>query len=274
MTARDEDADLDRPAPGSHDRLTPSGALETSSANLFEVMVAARDAQERGDRDSRQLAEFYRTLMSGALLLPVPPSHGEEARDALAAAVDDDQEVEISVMLARDPAGEPVNVLFGSIAALAAWSPLGTANLPLPARIAFANLAANGLPAILDPAGPVPYQFDAAEVAALAAGQLPGSGAPLFEPTQRSSLRVRLPGPDSLALEARIAEALRGGPVEEAYLVESDADGESHLLLGLVGGEGASAVVDVPAGTELVWLEEPLLSAVRQVASPFYRSGR
>src|SRR5205823_14368614 len=98
----------------------------------------------------------------------VPPDHGDEAKEALASAVDDDQEVEISVMLARDAAGQPVNVLFGSVAALAAWSPLGTANLPLPARIAFANLAANGLPAILDPAGPLPYQFDANEVAALA----------------------------------------------------------------------------------------------------------
>ncbi len=30
----------DRPAPGSHDRSTPSGALETSAANLFEAMLA------------------------------------------------------------------------------------------------------------------------------------------------------------------------------------------------------------------------------------------
>jgi hypothetical protein len=270
---RDE-VEVNRPEPGSHDRTTPTGSLETSSANLFEVMVAARDAQANGDAGGEELSVFYRTLMSGTVLLPVPPDHGEEARDALASAVNDDQEVEISVMLARDGAGQPVNVLFGSIAALAAWSPLGTANLPLPARIAFANLAANGLPAILDPAGPVPYEFDAGEVAALAAGQLPQTGAPLFPPSARGSVRLRLAGPESTALEARLARDLRDGPVEEAYLVESDTDDGAHLLLGLVGAEGASASVDVPAGTDLVWLEEPLLSNVRRVTPPFYRRGR
>jgi hypothetical protein len=269
-----DEVEVDRPEPGSHDRTTPTGSLETSSANLFEVMVAAQEAQASGDRDGEQLTAFYRTLMSGTVLLPVPPDHGDEARDALASAVNDDQEVEISVMLARDGAGKPVNVLFGSIAALAAWSPLGTANLPLPARIAFANLAANGLPAILDPAGPVPYEFDAAEVAALAAGQLPQTGAPLFPPSVRGSVRLRLARPESATLEARLADDLRGGPVEEAYLVESEADDGTHLLLGLVGAEGASASVDVPAGTDLVWLEEPLLSNVRQVTRPFYRRGR
>ena len=274
MTQRRDEGGIDRPAPGSHDPSTPTGSLETSSANLFEVMVAAREAQERGDGDGERLQAFYRTLMSGTVLLPVPPDHGDEAKEALASAVDEYQEVEISVMLARDAAGQPVNVLFGSIGALAAWSPLGTANLPLPARIAFANLAANGLPAILDPAGPLPYQFEAEEVAALAAGQVPQTGAPLFEPSIRSSLRLRLAGPDSLALEGRIADALRGGPVDEAYLVESETDDGTHLLLGLVGGEGASATVDVPAGTDLVWLEEPLLSSVRRVARPFYRRGR
>ena len=273
MTPGPEGSAADRPAPGSHDRSTPTGSLETSSANLFEVMVAARDAQGNGDDAGEHLTTFYRTLMSGTLLLPVPPNHGDEARDALAAAVNDDEEVEISVMLARDAAGQPVNVLFGSIGSLAAWSPLGTANLPLPARIAFANLAANGLPAILDPAGPIPYEFEASEVAALAAGQVPHTGAPLFEPSVRSSVRLRLAGPDSAALEERIAEALRDGPVDEAYLVESETDDGAHLLLGLVGGEGATATVDVPAGTDLVWLEEPLLSNVRRVTQPFYRRG-
>ena len=121
MQGQDESAD-DRPAPGSHDPSTPSGSLETSSANLFEVMIAAREAQATGDPSGERLRAFYQTLMSGTLLLPVPPNHGEEARDALAAAVNDDQEVEISVMLARDADGQPVNVLFGSMAALAAWS--------------------------------------------------------------------------------------------------------------------------------------------------------
>ena len=269
-----DEVEVERPEPGSHDPSTPTGSLETSAANLFEVMVAAREAQENGDSNGVELTTFYRTLMSGTVLLPVPPDHGEEARDALASAVNDDQEVEISVMLAMDGGGQAVNVLFGSIAALAAWSPLGTANLPLPARIAFANLAANGLAAILDPAGPVPYEFDAMEVAALAAGQLPQTGAPLFPPSARGSVRLRLAGPDAAALEARLADDLRESPVDEAYLVESETYDGTHLLLGLVGAEGASASVDVPAGTDLVWLEEPLLSNVRQVARPFYRRGR
>jgi SseB protein N-terminal domain len=267
------DDSADRPAPGSHDRSTPSGTLEQSSANLFEVMLAAREAQERADGDPSALLTFYRTLMSGTVLLPVPPDHGEEARAALASAVDDEEEVEISVMLARDGDGATVNVLFGSLAALAAWSPVGSANLPLPARIAFANLAANGQPAILDPAGPITYRFEPDEVAALAAGQVPGTGAALFEPSLRGSLRVRLPGPDALGLERRLADGLRVSGVEAAYLVEAENAGESRLLLGLLGNEEAAVTVDVPAGTDVVWLEEPLLSSVRSVAEPFYRRG-
>jgi hypothetical protein len=263
----------DRPAPGSHDRSTPSGSLEESAANLFDAMLAARAAEERGDPGP--VREFYRTLMSGTLLLPVPPDHGEEAKAALASAVNDDEQVEISVMLAQEPGGQPVGVVFGSFGALAAWAPANTGNLPLPARIAIANLAAAGMPAIMDPAGPVPYRFDAEELAALAAGRLPGTDEPLFEPTARRSIRVRLPGTDTRELEEALRAALRDTEVEAAYLVESD-DGEGHarLLLGLVGAPGASATVDVPDGTDVVWLEEPLLSQVRAVAEPFHGPGR
>ncbi len=265
------DQAFERPEPGSHDRSSPTGSLETSAVNLFEAMLAAREAQERGEADTASLGAFYRTLMSGTVLLPVPPSHGDEAREALASAVNDEEEVEISVMLARDGAGNPVNVLFGSVAALAAWSPLGTANLPIPAQIAFANLAANGLPAILDPAGPIPYEFSADEVAALAAGRLPGSDDPLFTATRRASLTLRLPGAESLAVEAALARDLAGSLVEAAYLVEAESDGVRRLLVGLIGDEDASATVDVPDGTDVVWLEEPLLSSVRGVVQPFYR---
>jgi hypothetical protein len=265
--------DTDRPAPGSHDRSTPSGSLETSAANLFDAMLAARDAEARGKHGP--LEAFYRTLMSGTLLLPVPPEHGDEAKQALAAAVNEDEQVEISVMLAREPDGTPVGVVFGSVGALAAWAPARTGNLPLPARIAIANLAAAGMPAIMDPAGPVPYRFDEGELAALAAGVLPGSGDPLFEPTARTSIRVRLPGSDTRALETRVADALRETAVDAAYLVESDGpDGRPRLMLGLVGEPGAAATVDVPDGTDVVWLEEPLLSQVRAVAEPFHRRGR
>ena len=264
----------DRPAPGSHDRSTPSGALETSAANLFEAMLAAREAEDRGEPDRRKLYGFYRTLMSGTLLLPVPPEHGDEAKQALAAAVDEDEQVEISVMLAREGDGAPVSVLFGSVAALAAWAPAHTANLALPARIAIANLAAAGLPAIMDPAGPVPYRFDLHELTELADGRLPGTDEPLFEPTARTSIRVRLPGRDVATLEASLAVALAGSSVEAAYLVETDGPaGRPRLLLGLLGEAGTSVTVDVPDETEVVWLEEPLLGQVRAVAEPFHRSG-
>ena len=263
----------DHPAPGTHDRSQPSGSLEESAANLFDAMLAARDAEERGEPGP--LREFYRTLMSGTLLLPVPPEHGEEAKSALAAAVNDDEQVEISVILAQESGGQPVSVVFGSFGALAAWAPANTGNLPLPARIAIANLAAAGLPAIMDPAGPVPYRFDADELAALAAGRLPGTDEPLFEPTARRSIRLRPPGSDTRDLEDRLRASLRDTAVEAAYLVESDAgDGASRLLLGLVGEPGASATVDVPDGSDVVWLEEPLLSQVRAVAEPFHRRGR
>jgi hypothetical protein len=263
----------DRPAPGSHDRSVPTGSLETSSANLFDAMLAARDAEEQGG-DPRVLAEFYRTLMSGTLLLPVPPEHGEEARAALASAVNDDEQVEISVMLAQEGEGHPVSVVFGSVGALAAWAPARTGNLPLPARIAIANLAAAGLPTIMDPAGPVPYRFDPEELAALAEGRIPGGDEPLFAPTSRTSIRVRPPATDTGALEGRLADALRDSPVEAAYLVETEDRSGARLMLGLVGEPGASATVDVPDGTDVVWLEEPLLAQVRAVAEPFHRRGR
>jgi len=263
----------DRPTPGSHDRSIPSGALETSAANLFDAMLAAREGEERGDRGP--LEAFYRTLMSGTVLLPVPPEHGDEAKAALASAVNDDEQVEISVMLAQEGAGEPVSVMFASVGALAAWAPARTGNLPLPARIAIANLAAAGLPAIMDPAGPVPYRFDADELAALADGRLPRSGEPLFATTTRSSIRVRLPGQDTRDIETGVAQALRQTAVDAAYLAERDGpDGRPRLMLGLVGEPGASATVDVPDGTDVVWLEEPLLTQVRAVAEPFYRRGR
>lgn len=257
------------PEPGSHDRSTPSGSLEESAASLFEAMLAAREAEATGERGP--LEQFYRVLMGATLLLPVPPDHGEDARRALETAVSDDAEVEINVMLARDGEGRPTSVLFASFGALAAWSPSGTGNLPLPARIVFANLAASGLPAIMDPAGPVPYRFEPDELAALAAGRMPGTDTALFEPSARRSIRVSLPGPEHLPLEASLADALRGSGVDEAYLVESAGDGGRRLLLGLVGNEGASVTVDVPDGTDVVWLEEPLLSSVRAVAQPFHR---
>ena len=263
----------DRPTPGSHDRSTPTGSLEESAANLFDAMLAARDAEERGDPGP--LREFYRTLMSGTLLLPVPPEHGEEAKAALASAVNDDEQVEISVMLAQESGGNPVSVVFGSVGALAAWAPARTGNLPLPARIAIGNLAAAGLPAIMDPAGPVPYRFGAEELEALAAGRIPGTDEPLFEPTARRSIRIRLPGRDTRDLETRLRDALRDTGVEAAYLVETDAGGgDARLLLGLVGDDGASATVDVPDGTDVVWLEEPLLTQVRAVTEPFHLRGR
>ena len=169
---------------------------------------------------------------------------------------------------------QAVSVVFASFGALAAWAPPRTGNLPLPARIAVANLAAAGLPAIMDPAGPVPYRFDADELAALASGRLPGIDAPLFAPTSARSIRVRLPGTDTRALEASLRAGLTTTDVREAYLVETDGPDGAHLLLGLVGASGASATVDVPDGTDVVWLEEPLLAQVRAVAEPFHRGGR
>ena len=264
---------IDRPAPGSHDRSVPSGSMEESSANLFDAMLAARAAEERGEQGP--LHAFYRTLMNGTLLLPVPPEHGEEARAALESAINDDEQVEISVMLARESGGETVSVVFGSFAALAAWAPSGSGNLPLPARIAIANLAAAGMPAIMDPAGPVPYRFGPDELTALSEGRLPGSDEPLYEPTTRSSIRVRPPGTDTRDLERRLAGELDPTGVEAAYLVETDSgNGDRRLMLGLVGEPGTSATVDVPDGTDVVWLEEPLLAQVRAVADPFHRRGR
>jgi hypothetical protein len=261
----------DAPRPGSHDRSTPTGSLEESAADLFEAMLAARDAEERGEADGPALRGFYRALMTSTLLLPVPPDHGDEAKAALEAAVNDDQEVEISVMLAADADGRAISVCFASFAALSAWAPRGTASLPIPARIAIGNMAAAGVPAIMDPAGPVPYRFEPPELAALARGEVPGSGEPIFQADAASSVRVSLPGPETVELERQLAASLHRTEVDAAWLVASDSAGRQRLLLGLLGGEGASAVVDVPDGTDVVWLEEPMLSSVSAVAEPFYR---
>jgi SseB protein N-terminal domain len=262
----------DTPQPGSHDRSTPTGTIEESSANLFEAMLAARDAEARGEGRAG-LAGFYRALMTGTLILPVPPQHGDEAKAALASAINDDEEVEISVMLATDADGEPVSVCFGSIAALSAWSPRGTASLPIPARIAIANLAAARMPAIMDPSGPIPYRFEPDELASLAAGEMPGSTEPLWQTAPPRSLRLRLAGGEAVELETSLRAELRDTTVEAAWLVESETNGQRTLLLGLLGGDGAAATVDVPDGTDVVWLEEPLLGAVRAVTEPFYRRG-
>ncbi|HEY7463820.1 MAG TPA: SseB family protein [Candidatus Limnocylindria bacterium] len=263
----------DAPRPGSHDRATPTGSLEESAASLFETMLAARDAEERGDTDPRALHDFYRALMSATLLLPVPPEHGDEAKSALESAVNDDAEVEISVLLAADADGQAISVCFASFAALSAWAPRGTASLPIPARIAVSNMAAAGAPAIMDPAGPVPYRFEPDELAALAAGRLPGTDEPLYRTPSATSVRLRLPGPEAVELERSLAGALTGTDVDAAWLVESESDGRRRLMLGLVGEEGASATVDVPDETDVVWLEEPLLTSVQAIAEPFYRRG-
>ena len=264
----------DAPRPGSHDRSTPTGTLEESAASLFEAMLTARRAEERGEPDPRAQHDFYRALMSATLLLPVPPDHGDEAKAALEAAVNDDQEVEISVMLAADASGDPISVCFASLAALSAWAPRGTASLPIPARIAVANMANAGTPAIMDPAGPVPYRFEPDELAALAAGRIPGTDEPIFRTASARSVRLRLPGPEAVSLEQSLAESLSGPDIDAAWLVESESGGRRRLMLGLLGAEGAAATVDVPDGTDVVWLEEPLLESVRAVAEPFYRRGR
>ena len=265
---------LDAPAPGSHDPSMPSGALEESSSNLFEAMLAAREAETRGEPQGPALLNFYRTLLEGTLLLPVPPGHGDEAKAALESAVNDEEEVEVSVLLAADSEGNPVGVCFASVAALAAWAPQQTASLPIPARIAIANMAASGAPAIMDPAGPIPYRFEPDELSALAAGRLPGSDEPLFAGVERHSIRLRIAGPEALPIEAQLAQSLRATDVDAAWLVESESRGRWRLMLGLLGGEGASATIDVPDGTEVVWLEEPLLASVKAIARPFYRRGR
>jgi hypothetical protein len=265
---------LDTPEAGSHDRSMPSGALEESSLAIFEAMLAARDAEARGEAGRSALGAFYRALMSGTLLLPVPPEHGDEAKSALESAVNDDEEVEVSVLLAADADGRATSVCFASVAALSAWSPRGTASLPLPARIAITNMANAGVPAIMDPAGPIPYRFEPDELMALAAGVLPGTDEPIFPNASRRSIRLRLAGPHAMALEPALRTALEQTDVEAAWLVESQSDGATHLMLGLLGGEGASAIVDVPDGTDVVWLEEPLLASVRAVSEPFYRKGR
>jgi hypothetical protein len=77
-----------------------------------------------------------------------------------------------------------------------------------------------------------------------------------------------------VALEGTLAASLRGTDVDAAWLVESESAGRRRLLLGLLGPEGASASVDVPDDTDVVWLEEPLLASVRAVAEPFYTRGR
>jgi hypothetical protein len=205
--------------------------------------------------------------------MPVPPGSEAQAQAAVEQAVDDDAEVEIGVLLGRGTDGNPVSVAFGSHAAMAAWSPLGSTSLALPARIALANLAAAGLPVILDPAGPIPYRFEPDEIADLAAGRMPGTGEPLVGGSGGTTIRVRLPGPEIRDVEKALAAELEGWHgVREAFLVEADTGEGWGLLLGLVGGGGPMPAL--PSGVEGRWLAEPLLGSVRAVADPFHRGHR
>jgi hypothetical protein len=261
----------ERPLPGSHAREVPSGSLEESAAALYEAAIAARDAE--GGDDHEPLHAFYRAIGTATLLLPVPPGTEQEAHAAVERAVDDEEEVEVGVLLGRGTDGQPVSVAFGSHAAMAAWSPLGSSSLALPARIALTNLAAAGMPVILDPAGPIPYRFEPAEIADLAAGRLPGTDQPLLGPSGGTTIRVRLSGPESRETEKALAAELSARPgIREAYLVEADTGSGWGLLLGLVGGGGPMPAL--PDGVEGRWLTEPLLGSVRAVADPFHRGHR
>lgn len=231
----------------------------------------AREAE--GGDDPGPLRAFYRAIGSSTLLLPVPPGTEQEAHAAVERAVDDDQEVEVGVLLGRGTDGNPVSVAFGSHAAMAAWSPLGSSSLALPARIALGNLAAAGMPVILDPAGPIPYRFEPDEIADLAAGRMPGTDEPLFSSAGGSTIRVRLPGPETRDTERQLAVEMADWPgIREAYLVEADTGAGWGLLLGLVGGGGP--MPPLPDEVEGRWLTEPLLGSVRAVADPFHRGHR
>lgn len=264
-------SDEERPLPGSHARGVPTGTLEESAVALYEAAIAARDAE--GGDDPAPLRAFYRAIGASTLLLPVPPGTEQEAQAAVDQAADDEEEVEVGVLLGRGTDGAPVSVAFGSYAAMAAWSPLGSTSLALPARIALTNLANAGMPVILDPAGPIPYRFEPDEIAALAAGRMPGADEPLFSAEGGSSIRVRLPGPEARDTERRLASELADWPgLREAYLVEADTGSGWGLLLGLVGGGGA--MPPLPDEVEGLWLAEPLLGSVRAVSDPFHRGHR
>ena len=196
-------------------------------------MLAARDAEERGEPTAPP-DNFYRTLMNGTLLLPVPPEHGDEAKSALEAAVNDDEEVEVSVLLAADADGKPMSVCFASVAALVRLVAARDGSLPLPARIAIANMAAAGLPAIMDPAGPIPYRFEPDELAALAAGRLPGPMSRLLDRRSIARSGCGCPGRRPIALERRCRVPGRTD-VDAAWLVESESGRAGRLMLGLLG---------------------------------------
>ena len=271
---------LATPAPASHDPRVPTGVLEESAAALFEAMISAREGQERGDASA--LPAFYRALAAGTLLLPVPPGTQGQAHASLAAAATDQEDVEIGVMLARDGAGNAVSVVFASGAALAAWSPSGTGSIALPGHVVLQNLAASGLPAIVDPAGPIPYRFEPDELESLAAGIVPGTGEPLFGEPAATSIRIRLASTDTRELELALAAILRTSGVDAAYVVESATSGEWRTTVCLVADEEAGAAERLAAALEreqrdvdVMVLEEPMLTQVRGLTEPFHvRAGR
>ena len=269
---------LATPAPASHDPRVPTGVLEESAASLFEAMLAAREGEERGDRSA--LPAFYRAIVSATLLLPVPPGTQDEAHRSLASAVTDQEDVEIGVMLARDGAGNAVSVVFASGAALAAWSPAGTGSIALPGRVVMRNLAASGLPAIIDPAGPIPYRFEPDELRALAAGRVPGSDDHLFSDDAAASIRVRVPAQDTRALERELAKILGSHPIAEAYLVDSAGSGAWRLTLAVVLGDHASEATVAALGDsvrdrnlEVVVADGPMLAQLRGLTQPFHVAG-
>ena len=87
----------------------------------------------------------------------------------------------------------------------------------------------------MDPAGPVPYRFEPDELTALAAGRLPGTDEPIFTTAPSRSVRVSLPGPETIELEQSLAASLAQTDVDAAWLVDSKAPGSIDSCWGWWG---------------------------------------
>ncbi len=183
----------DRPAPGSHDRSSPSGSLETSAANLFDAMLAAREAEERGD--DRRHARCVLPDPDERHAAPSGAAGARRAGEGRARLCRQRRRAGRDQRDAGQGGGGATRSAWAS-GQSARWRP-GRRQTPAICRCRHALRSRTwprpSLPAIMDPAGPVPYRFDPDELAALADGRIPGSNQPLFEPTRRSSIRVRVP---------------------------------------------------------------------------------
>ena len=180
-------------------------------------LLAALIALESG---TGSVEAVYSRLLRGTLLVPLAdPPAGAAAQ----------------LVVVPAPDGRPALAVFSDERTLAAWGePPAHASVAAPQLLRFA--AAMGVSGVvIDPAGPVRATLQDGELAALAAGRLPGAAGLEAAPAPLPETDVVV-GPPSLPVEEHVLVVLRAAlaklaPVRTAWLLEGARSGLRRSLV-------------------------------------------